>query len=503
MKTLSGIVKSMILTESVSNRDFDKALKIIDKYLNKYEIYSVEFNQPILIKHSFVGANLWTPKNKNAACILWKQHISSTEIDSVAFFDDVDEWFYVCQEGGSMDAKVIVNANGAPTHKMIKLIKEVMTGEIAMDKNAIENAVSDYKLYESLNESYILNEETLDDLDREAKQLRRKIRKYEIGSDEWNTLQSQLDEIKRRKNLLKGGVRSTVKATIEAPMISREEEKFDEKVDWHERFADMEAYIGMVIDGIKPFAVICGAPGIGKSYRTLEMAKAAGKKISKGGYKAMGENCALLKGSQTTVSLYQNLFQYREEGDIIIFDDCDSILKDIESINLIKAATDSSDERIVAYGTSRPPEVPEFLMELHPEWQDLCMQDSKGRWHYPQAFEFKGSIIILTNMRSGQIDSAIKNRAIMTDLNFSDKQLLEIVEEMMPQIKPRVLTKEAKVRALAILKKMIDEGEHIQVSIRSFETCAGFYVRCKDYAAADRRVREQMKCLYAKGGKRY
>lgn len=506
MRSLSGIAKSLLITESISNKDFDRALNVIDSYLNKYQIYSVPFDQPILMKHSFIGANLWSPDRNIAACVLWRQSISSTQIDAVAFFDDVNEWFYVCQEGGNLDANVVVQSKGASTARVVELIKDVMLGNIKLDKSTIEKEIAKYQLYESkvFGSSNFIFEETLDDLDKEAKQLRRKIRKYEVGSEEWNTLQGQLDDIKRRKNLLKGGVKSTVKVTVEAPLLSKEEKKFEEELqNWQERFEDMEAYVQMVIDGIKPLCVICGTAGVGKTYRTTKMAEMSGKKISKGGYKAIGENCALLKGSQTTVSLYQNLFQYKEDGDLIIFDDCDSILKDIDSINLLKAATDSSDERIVAYGTSRPPEVPEQLMELHPEWESVCIQDSKGRWHYPQAFEFKGSIIILTNMRSGQIDTAIKNRAIMADLDFNDKTMLDIIKTLAPEIQPKKLTMEAKQMAIKFLERMAEEGADIQISPRSFETCAGFFVRCKDPKAAERRVREQMKCLYAKGGKRY
>ena len=177
--------------------------------------------------------------------------------------------------------------------------------------------------------------------------------------------------------------------------------------------------------------------------------------------------------------------------------------RDVIGGYIIKAATDSSDERIVAYGTSRAPEVPELLMEVHPEWESICMKDSRGRWHYPQAFEYKGSMIILTNMRSGQLDTAIKNRAILADLNFSNEQMLEIIKEMMNSLKNSVLTEESKQKAYKFLEKMVKDGEDMEISLRSFETCAEFYVRCKDSKAVERRVRDQMRLQYARGGKRY
>ena len=500
IKSLGTVLNTLLINESIANKDLDRALDIIDSYLNKYKIYSVPFNEPILVNNAYIGANLWCDKNNNAASILWKQNISSTEIDSVAFFDNATEWFYVCKNGGDMKANVVITANGASTSKFIEIIKKVMLGEIKMDQKAIEKELKDYKIYESYN----VNEETLDDLDRAAKQLRRKARKFEIGSAEWDAVQQQLNEIKRRKQVLRStAVRANVPIVISAPIETKEEKQFEEEVNWKERYEDMEVYVNMVLDGVKPLAVICGNTGIGKSYRTMELAKKHGKVLSKGGYKALGENWCLLKGSQTTVSLYQNLFQYRDKGDLIMLDDCDSILRDIDAVNIIKAATDSGDERIVAYGTSRPPEVPEMLMDMHPEWENICIKDSKGRWHYPQAFEYKGSMIILTNMRSGQLDTAIKNRAILADLNFSNEQMLEIIKEMMDTLKNSVLTKESKEKAYKFLEKMVKDGEDMEISLRSFETCAEFYVRCKDSKAVERRVRDQMRLQYSRGGKRY
>ena len=122
IKSLGTVLNNLLINESIANKDLDRALDVIDSYLNKYKIYSVPFNEPILINNAYIGANLWCDKNNNAASLLWKQNISSTELDSVAFFDNATEWFYACKNGGDVKANVIIQANVASTSKLVEII---------------------------------------------------------------------------------------------------------------------------------------------------------------------------------------------------------------------------------------------------------------------------------------------------------------------------------------------------------------------------------------------
>ena len=182
-------------------------------------------------------------------------------------------------------------------------------------------------------------------------------------------------------------------------------------------------------------------------------------------------------------------------------DDCDKVLKDETSINLIKAATDSDDERVVSYGSSRAPECPAAIAELHPEWN--LEMDSKGRYYYPQGFVFQGSLVIITNMRAGMIDTAIRNRALICDLDFTTDEILQIIENLAPDIEPEHIGMPAKIKAIEYLKKLAVKGTDMEISIRSFMTCAGLYECCDDDSACERRIKEQMKLQFAAGGKRY
>lgn len=135
-----------------------------------------------------------------------------------------------------------------------------------------------------------------------------------------------------------------------------------------------------------------------------------------------------IKGYSTAKALYRILYENRTK--ICIFDDCDSIQKDANAVNLIKAAADSYDDRWVSWYSENP-------------FSDL-----------PRSFKFEGQIIFISNLSYHHVDQAIRSRSMCVDLSMTVDQKIErmakIVEgdEFMPS-----LPIEHKREALAFLKE--------------------------------------------------
>lgn len=135
-----------------------------------------------------------------------------------------------------------------------------------------------------------------------------------------------------------------------------------------------------------------------------------------------------IKGYSTAKALYRILYENRDK--ICIFDDCDSIQKDANAVNLIKAAADSYDERWVSWYSENP-------------FSDL-----------PQSFRFEGQIIFISNLSYHHVDQAIRSRSMCVDLSMTVDQKIErmskIIEsaEFMP-----TLPIEEKREALEFLKE--------------------------------------------------
>jgi hypothetical protein len=127
--------------------------------------------------------------------------------------------------------------------------------------------------------------------------------------------------------------------------------------------------------------IVSGPPGVGKSFGVeQEIEKSclfdtlAGKRL----------RAEVVKGSATPIGLYQTLYKFSDANCIIVFDDCDSILLDDVALNLLKGALDSGKKRVISW---------------------LSESSALRREGIPERFEFKGSVIFITNLKFDKMKS--------------------------------------------------------------------------------------------------
>jgi hypothetical protein len=168
----------------------------------------------------------------------------------------------------------------------------------------------------------------------------------------------------------------------EAPQQSKETDaEIIERL--RERFEILEDMTRAVKKGDVRAMIVSGAPGVGKSFgveRVLSkhqlMADVAGNEKLK--------KYEIVKGAMSAIGLYSKLYEYSGEKNILVFDDCDSVLLDDLSLNILKAALDTSKKRTIHWNT------------------DSRLLRSEG---VPNSFEFKGGAIFITNINFQNIKS--------------------------------------------------------------------------------------------------
>ena len=116
-------------------------------------------------------------------------------------------------------------------------------------------------------------------------------------------------------------------------------------------------------------------PGVGKSYGVEQIVEKACLFDQVAGKRLRAE---VVKGSATPIGLYQTLYKYSDPNCVVVFDDCDSILLDDVSLNLLKGALDSGKKRKISW---------------------LSESSTLRREGIPDSFEFKGSVIFITNLK--------------------------------------------------------------------------------------------------------
>jgi hypothetical protein len=180
----------------------------------------------------------------------------------------------------------------------------------------------------------------------------------------------------------------------------------------NERFGFVTDMVTMLCKGAQASVVITGPGGLGKSYtvtRALEANGFTDVSILDAefaiGAKIPSNKFIVVKGHSTPKGLYRLLFENKDG--VIVFDDCDSVLKDPVSLNLLKGALDSYDRRIISWRA------------------DIKDED------LPTTFEFKGRVVFISNLSSTQIDQAIITRSMAVDLTMTTQQKVERMRHIM------------------------------------------------------------------------
>jgi hypothetical protein len=148
-----------------------------------------------------------------------------------------------------------------------------------------------------------------------------------------------------------------------------------------ERFEILTEMTKAAVAGDIRAMIVSGPPGVGKSYGVeQEVEKAqlfdqiAGKRL----------RAEVVKGSATPIGLYQTLYKYSDPNCVVVFDDCDSILLDDVSLNLLKGALDSGKKRKISW---------------------LSESSTLRREGIPDSFNFHGSVIFITNLKFDKMKS--------------------------------------------------------------------------------------------------
>lgn len=237
------------------------------------------------------------------------------------------------------------------------------------------------------------------------------------------------------------------KATF-AEISEMQKPQVSDKFGINERFGFVEKLVNMVSSGVQPSAIITGQGGLGKTYTVMKTLEKAGlediNQILARSLPGTVINPAKvyvpIKGYSTAKGLYRTLFENAKCT--IVFDDCDSILKDPVALNLLKGALDSYGKRIISWNA-----------ESFGRDDDL-----------PRSFEFKGKVIFISNMDQNNIDQAIRSRSMMIDLSMTDDQKIDRMEHiaMSDEFLPEY-SAEFKQDALKLIREVKEECKEISL----------------------------------------
>ena len=274
----------------------------------------------------------------------------------------------------------------------------------------------------------------------EARQIRVRINKLS------DAVPATLDEY-----MAQGADAPVALPAAEAVQVPTEtEEQAIERI--RERFEILNEMSRAAIKGDIRAMIVSGPPGVGKSFgieQEIEKATLLDMLASK------RLRAEVIKGSASPIGLYQTLYKYSDPNCVVVFDDADQIFFDPVSLNLLKGALDSGKKRKISWLS-----------------ESRVLRDEG----IPDSFDFKGSVIFLTNISFSNVRSktlkdhlaALESRCHFIDLKIeSDRDKLLRIKQL---IKDGMLDEygfdeTGKLDILEFLNK--NQGQLREISLRT------------------------------------
>lgn len=492
--------------ESYKASDTDKVIKLIDKIIRKHvsaNILMIKSPDETIIDGQRYLTYTWGAWTGEATSIKkftmlllnYKMSETSGNVYSVSFMNGQEWWN--AQVGKKAKTPLTIYSMGTSIIYMLPLIYKVLnTGDFNVNKSDIErysnqifkealtykwhfNALT-YDIYENLSDENISDmyrvSQMIDEaVDKDVKSFRADLKqKVNNAYNDWKSdktkekreIRRQLEqEYQTLLNAIRGGattmedikvaLKRNLNIEIDIPESVKEaEKKVETYKDPKQQFKEMAVYVNGVIKGIQPGVILCGAPGIGKTYKVMQHLKAAGKRL--------GQNLEVFKGKASMRELYKSMYEYQNAGDIILIDDADSLVgknAPEDCINLLKAALDSTSDdegRYVTYKIAGR------------------LTDDDGT-PIPKAFHYRGGIIVITNYTIDKLDKAFRGRVFTQTLRFSNEQVLGLIKELVPTMDSAHLSMKSKMKAFDYIANLVASKAKIDISIRMFVTCSKLY----------------------------
>jgi hypothetical protein len=175
-----------------------------------------------------------------------------------------------------------------------------------------------------------------------------------------------------------------------------------------DRFEILDDMTRAVKKGDVRAMIVTGPPGVGKSFG-VEKVLAKHDVFANVANDEKLKKYEVVKGAMSAIGLYSKLYEYSDKKSILVFDDCDSVLLDDLSLNILKAALDTSKKRMIHWNT------------------DSRLLRSEG---VPNSFEFKGGAIFITNIKFDHVKSkklqdhleALESRCHYLDLTIDTER---------------------------------------------------------------------------------
>ena len=233
------------------------------------------------------------------------------------------------------------------------------------------------------------------------------------------------------------------------------------KLSFEQQITDMKTSTKLVLRGVSNLLLVTGTGGLGKTYNIMQELTAAGWSeydpqdiditeefpMPEAGKKEY----YLVKGAISSSMLYRAGFIAREG--ILIIDDADAVIEDTDGVQLLKALTDTSSERIITWRKNTNGILSAIkLATLRDQWRkryskafdgeedadpkdEQWLEETMAKEIVPNRYVFKGKVIVISNLKKEKMDKdsdmqALKTRALWIHIDANNDEIIDFVAKV-------------------------------------------------------------------------
>ena len=381
------IRKYQAFYEAFLNKDKEKAIDLIISYIEKTgtDLYPYDELFYIQKEDTFLTGQLFLSlKSSKAVRLNWIKDDIRSEIHSI---DVWDSFSFESNPDYTLDLEGISVAKALPQ---------------------ISDFFKNPSLYiESESEESVMSENY--DPEKEIEEQEKKLKRARSAESK--------ERISRKIDWLKASVAKVEKVEKESDKITQDDLKLDV-------FKAIELYTIQVARGKSNSLLITGMAGVGKTATVTDTLRSIGMVADVHYYKSTG--------TITTAALYEILFKHRNR--LIIFDDCDAVFKEPDSVNLLKGALDTYEKRDLSKHTKGNTFDSTNMSdeEIQEKWEET------GEKILPNRFEFNGQVIFISNLPEEKFDDALISRSLHVDVHLNKQEIIGRMKEIMNKMLPDV-----------------------------------------------------------------
>jgi len=381
------IRKYQAFYEAFLNKDKEKAIDLIISYIEKTGMDLYPYDELFYIQKEDIfltGQLFLSLKSSKAVRLNWIKDDIRSEIHSI---DVWDSFSFESNPDYTLDLEGISVAKALPQ---------------------ISDFFKNPSLYiESESEESVMSENY--DPEKEIEEQEKKLKRARSAESK--------ERISRKIDWLKASVAKVEKVEKESDKITQDDLKLDV-------FKAIELYTIQVARGKSNSLLITGMAGVGKTATVTDTLRSIGMVADVHYYKSTG--------TITTAALYEILFKHRNR--LIIFDDCDAVFKEPDSVNLLKGALDTYEKRDLSKHTKGNTFDSTNMSdeEIQEKWEET------GEKILPNRFEFNGQVIFISNLPEEKFDDALISRSLHVDVHLNKQEIIGRMKEIMNKMLPDV-----------------------------------------------------------------